>query len=58
METEHWAKAHQWGQDRDYRWYQSCPCSRCRAWSEASAREQQHHIARGEFSYISTIGEP
>ena len=56
--NDHWAKEHQWWQDRDYHWYQSCKCSRCAAYTEKLAREQQEHIARGELSWVSEIGTP
>lgn len=54
----HWSKEHQWGQDREYRWHQSCKCARCATHTDALAREQQEHLARGELSWVSTLGNP
>lgn len=56
--TEDWRKVHQWGQDQEYCYYQSCQCSRCKAHYELVAAEQREHIARGELSWISTLPKP
>ena len=35
-----WYMVHQWGQDQDYQWYQSCSCRRCMTRTEEIAAEQ------------------
>lgn len=43
-------KQHQWGQDTEYKWYQSCKCPRCAATYSRIAQEQEEGIMRPTLS--------
>lgn len=41
----YWQHMHQWGQDAEYHYYQSCQCARCRQQYDINVAEQQRILA-------------
>jgi hypothetical protein len=41
----YWQQMHQWGQDAEYHYYQSCQCARCRQQYDINVAEQQRILA-------------